>query len=183
MGLTGAPASFSKLMEQVMRDLTFVLVYLDDLLCASSSHDAHLDHLRTCFLRLRQFNLKLNIDKSSFAAASVQYLGHTVDASGFTIGEHKFLAVRNFPEPTTPRQVRQFLGLANFFRQLIPEFTKWSGQLSPLTSVSHDWKGGPLPPGPKAAFIALREKLLQRPVVAFPDPNEPFTLALSLIHI
>ena len=127
MGLTGAPASFSKLMGQVMRDLSFILVYLDDLLCASDSHETHLDHLKTCFLRLRQYGLKLNIDKSEFAAGSVQYLGHTVSQQGFTVGEHKFLAIRNFPEPATPRQVRQFLGLANFFRQLIPEFAKWSG--------------------------------------------------------
>ena len=176
MGLTGAPASFCKLMEEVMRGLPQVLLYLDDLLIASASHEEHIQHLRECLLRLRQHGLKLNPEKSSFAANSVQYLGHTVSAAGITVGEHKFHAIKNFPEPSTRRRVQQFLGLANFFRHLIPHFQLRAGHLSELLKSDSPWKSGPLPPRAKHAFIALRQALTSNPVVAFPDPNKKFTL-------
>ena len=176
MGLTGAPASFCKLMEDVMKDLEQVLLYLDDLLCASRTHDEHLRELRQCLVRLRKVGLKINPEKSEFGSASVEYLGHTVTGEGFTVGEHKFHAIQNFPEPTTVKKVRMFLGLASFFRQLIPSFQADAGHLSALLKPDSTWKSGPLPPRAKHAFISLREKLLQRPVVAFPDTEEPFTL-------
>lgn len=177
MGLTGAPASFSKLMEKVMQGLKFILRYLDDLLAASRTHEEHLKHLREAFMRLRQFNLKINPEKSTFAAPSVEYLGHTVSKDGFTVGEHKFLAIKNFPEPNSKKKVQQFLGLANFFRQLIPNFQQYAGKLSCLVRKDHPWKMGLLPPEARSAFSALRNALLTRPVIAFPDPSKPFVLS------
>ena len=177
MGLTGAPASFSKLMEIVMRDLDFILRYLDDLLAASTSHEEHLQHLRLALSRLRTYGLKINPEKSIFGAASVEYLGHTVSSEGFTVGEHKFAALQDFPEPNSRKKVQQFLGLANFFRQLIPSFQKHAGHLSALLANTHVWKAGPLPPQARLAFHALRKALMARPVVAFPDPAVPFVLA------
>ena len=177
MGLTGAPASFCKLMEKVMAGLPFILRYLDDLLAASKDHPTHLQHLRLALTRLREHNLKINPDKSSFGAGTVEYLGHTVSKSGFTIGDHKFAAIRDFPQPNTKRRVQQFLGLASYFRQLIPGFQKHAGHLSALTTTDNAWKSGPLPPRAALAFSTLRNALLTKPVVAFPQPDKEFTLA------
>ncbi len=177
MGLTGAPASFSRLINKVMHGLNFILRYLDDLLAASRDHPTHLRHLREALTRLRQFGLKINPDKSTFGAPEVEYLGHTVSRKGFTVGEHKFAAIRDFPPPTSKKAVQQFLGLANFFRQLIPRFQAYAGHLSALVPPSHPWKCGPLPPAADAAFKELKAALLTRPVVTFPQPDRPFTLA------
>ena len=177
MGLTGAPASFSKLMEKVMQGLDFILRYLDDLLAASSDHQQHLQHLRAALERLRKFNLKINPQKSTFGAPKVEYLGHSVSGEGFTIGEHKFHAIKEFPPPVTKKKVQQFLGLANFFRQLIPNFQKHAGHLSALLTTDNAWKMGPLPPKAAEAFHTLKNALLTKPVVAFPRPDHPFTLA------
>ncbi len=177
MGLTGAPASFSRLINKVMHGLDFILRYLDDLLAASKDHPTHLRHLREALTRLRQFGLKINPDKSTFGAPEVEYLGHTVSSKGFTVGEHKFAAIRDFPPPSSKKAVQQFLGLANFFRQLIPRFQTFAGHLSALVPPSHPWKCGPLPPAADTAFRELKAALLTRPVVTFPQPNRPFTLA------
>lgn len=177
MGLTGAPASFSKLMEKVMGGMPFILRYLDDILAASTDHQQHLQHLRLALQRLRQFGLKLNPQKSKFGSPQVQYLGHTVSAHGFTIGDHKFHAIKDFPPPTSRKSLQQFIGLANFFRQLLPQYQSHAGILSSLLSPSHPWKGGPLPPAAATAFTTIRDALLTRPVVAFPQPNLPFLLA------
>ena len=177
MGLTGAPASFCKLMEKVMTGMPFILRYLDDLLAASKDHATHLQHLRLALARLRQHNLKINPEKSSFGANSVEYLGHTVSSAGFTIGEHKFAAIRDFPQPNTKRRVQQFLGLASYFRQLIPNFQRNAGHLSALTTTDNAWKSGPLPPRAALAFSTLRNALLTKPIVSFPQPDKEFTLA------
>ena len=177
MGLTGAPASFSKLMEKVMEGLRFILRYLDDLLAASKDHATHLNHLEQVLLRLRRYGLKINPEKSTFGAKTVEYLGHTVSCKGFTIGEHKFRAIKDFPEPASKAAVQQFLGLANYFRQLLPAYQRHVGHLSALLTADQAWKGGPLPPRAKLAFTAIKEALLTKPVVTFPDPALPFTLA------
>ena len=177
MGLTGAPASFSKLMEKVMEGLQFILRYLDDLLAASRDHATHLQHLEQVLTRLRRYGLKINPEKSTFGAKTVEYLGHTVSSKGFTIGEHKFAAIKDFPEPTNKASVQQFLGLANYFRQLLPSYQRHVGHLSALLTANQAWKAGPLPPRARLAFFAIKEALLTRPVVTFPDPSLPFTLA------
>ena len=72
----------------------------------------------------------------------MEYLVHTVSSEGFTVGEHKFAALQDFPEPNSRKKVQQFLGLVNFFRQLIPSFQKHAGHLSALLANTHVWKAG-----------------------------------------
>jgi hypothetical protein len=79
MGLQGSPASFSRLMEYVMRGVAGVLTYIDDVLVHTPNHDDHLTQLEEVFLRLRKYGLKLNMDKTIFGATNVQYLGYTLD--------------------------------------------------------------------------------------------------------
>ncbi len=176
MGLTGAPASFAKLMETVMMDMANVLVYLDDCLACSTTHQKHLTHLRKCLQRLRQYGLTLNIDKSEFGCPSVQYLGHTVSGSGFSVGKANVQAIAEFPEPNTKKKVQQFIGLANFYRQLIPNFALIAGPLNKLAAEASPWTKGPLPADCLKAFHTLRNLLTKEPVVTFPNPNLPFTL-------
>ena len=177
LGLHGAPSTFAKLMSLVMKDLAQAMVYLDDVLCASTDHISHITDLRQCLLRLRQHKLKLNPFKTELGASSVQYLGYTVTKDGITTSDNKHEAIRDFPVPTSKKQIRQFVGLANFYRQLIPGFHKLAGVLTGLTKTLSNYRGGPLPQSAYTAFCKLKQKLCAKPVVAFPNPNLPFTLA------
>ena len=78
MGLMGSPASFSRLMEVVMRDLENVITYIDDCLVHSRTHADHVVHLEAAIKRLRLHGLKLNPDKCTIAVRQLQYLGHTL---------------------------------------------------------------------------------------------------------
>ena len=173
-GLSGAPATFSRLMSTVCEGLLHSIVYLDDVITHSRGHQQHLRHLENFFTRLRQFNLKLNIKKCVFGASSVEYLGFKISGNGIQAGDEKLLAVKNFPVPSNVRQVRQFCGLANYFRNLIPRFSQLQAPLSKLTRKSSGWQQGPLPAAAKAAFERLRQLLVSAPVVAFPNPKKPF---------
>ena len=73
MGLQGSPASFARLIDYVMRGLRGVLTYIDDVLVHTSTQDGHLEQLEEVFLRLRKYNLKLNVAKSEFGSSEVTY--------------------------------------------------------------------------------------------------------------
>ncbi len=176
MGLKSSPSAFTRLMDYVFRDLSNTVVYLDDVLVGSHSFEEHLVHLKECLLRIRQHNLRLKITKCSFAAKEIEYLGYKISKNGIQPGEEKTTALKNFPIPSNVKAIRRFCGLANYFRQFIPNFAAYSGQLSKLTRKDSQWKGGPLPPAALQAFQHLRESLCRKPILAFPVPGLKFLL-------
>jgi hypothetical protein len=176
MGLKSSPSAFTRLMDFVFQELHNTVIYLDDVLVGSRSFPEHLNHLAECFVRIRQNNLRLRIKKCFFAAQEIEYLGYTVSNKGIKPGLEKMAAIRNFPVPTTPKEVRRFCGIANYFRQFVPNFAELSGKLSCLTKKDADWKGGPLPADARAAFEYLKQKLCSAPILAFPAPNSTFQL-------
>ena len=141
MGLQGSPSSFARLIDYVMRDLRGVATYINDVLVHTCDHEAQLKLLEQCLLRFKKYNLKLNVAKSAFGASSVNYLGYTLTGEGIAPGKEKLLAVKEFPPPVSVKQIREFVGLYNYFRFLIPKFAYYSVILTNLTRA----KSGYLP--------------------------------------
>jgi hypothetical protein len=176
MGLKSSPSAFTRLMDFVFRDLPNTVIYLDDVLVGSKTFQDHITHLAECLIRVRKQNMRLKISKCNFANKQVEYLGYTVSNKGIQPGEEKIAALKNFPQPSSVREIRRFCGLANYFRQFIPNFAMYSGKLTALTKTSSSWKGGALPAEAQQAFLALRQRLCTRPILAFPVPGEEFQL-------
>ena len=138
MGLQGSPASFARLIDYVFRGITGVITYIDDVLTHSKGHQDQLMVLEQTLLRLRKYNLKLNPSKSVFGAASVHYLGYNISGEGIRPGEEKMKAIQDFPTPDTPKKIREFVGLANYFRFLLPGFSEHScSRKTTATSPGH----------------------------------------------
>ena len=116
MGLLGCPASFQRLMETVLLNVKNVLVYIDDLLIHTSTHEEHLQVLEKVFQRLEQNHLKVNLDKCFFGNQEVSYLGFTLTPQGIKPGRNKLQAIKDAKPPTNIKMVRSFVGLCNFFR-------------------------------------------------------------------
>ena len=176
MGLQGCPASFARMMDVLFADYDHIVAYIDDLLVHSSTWDEHLLHLTQAFRVLRQHGLKLNLEKCFFGRDKVEYLGHTISARGVTPGMDKTKAIRLAPLPSSVRDVKSFLGLANFFRAYIQDFSKVALPLFELTRQDSPWKSGPLPEGAAKAFRYLQEKLTSAPILAFPTQRGEFHL-------
>ena len=104
-------------MDQVLCGLDFCYVYIDDLLVASSSPEEHKQHLRQIFECLRHYGVIINPHKCVFGVSSVESLGHFV---GIYPLPAKMQAIVDFPQPTSRRQLRTFLGLINFYHRFIP---------------------------------------------------------------
>jgi putative transposase len=171
MGLQGSPASFARLIDYIMRGIREVLTYIDDILVHTRDHASHLESLEKVFLRLRKYGLKLNVAKSIFGASEVTYLGYKITPEGIQPGDEKLKAVSDFPAPNSVRKIREFVGLANYFRFLIPGFARQAGILTNLTKKDSSYSEGELPAHALSAFNYLKNKLVQSPVVAHPKSN------------
>ena len=176
-GLCNAPATFQRLMQKVLGGLggerPFCSVYIDDIIVYSDSVADHLDHLRQVFARLRRVGLKLHPGKCSFARQSVTYLGHVISSQGIAPDPKKVEAVKNFPIPTSVREVRQFLGMASYYRRFIKSFAKIASPLHALTrqDVPFCWTLAC-----QNAFQLLKDAMVSPPVLAYPNFQRSFVL-------
>ena len=129
-GLWNAPAVFQRLMQQILTGLNpsdgpdFVSVYLDDILVFSPSLDDHLKHLGQVLNRLSQAGLKLKPSKCHFLTQQVEYLGHIITPQGIKPNPEREKAVRDFPVPTSLKDVRAFVGLVSYYRRFIKGFAQ-----------------------------------------------------------
>ena len=123
-GLCNAPATFQRLMDCVLAGLQWsnCLVYIDDVIIMGKSFEDHLHNLQQVFDRLHSAGLKLHPAKCHFLQHKVCFLGHIVSADGVAPDPEKTQKVKEWPTPTSPKEIQQFLGLANYYRRFIRDF-------------------------------------------------------------
>ena len=181
IGLRNAPMSFQMLMSQVLKGLNwkFVLCYIDDILVFSSNFDEHISHLSQVFQRLRDANLTLKAEKCSFAVDRVIYLGHVITKNGVEVDISKTEKIRSFPEPKNQKQLKSFLGLANYYKGFVKDFSKICVPLNRLLQKDKKQKFEPGDWTDKCqdAFDTLKNSLTSPPVLGYADMNKPFVLS------
>jgi hypothetical protein len=168
MGLLGCPASFQRLMEQVLRGLGHILIYIDDVLIHTDTHEKHLEAMEQVLMRLHQHHLKINLDKCIFGDCQVSYLGCTLTPEGIELGEAKLKTIRNAAPPDDIKGIRSFMGLCNFFRHPIQDFAIIAAPLFKLTRQDSEYQSGPLTRAALTAFEMLQNQLSKRSALAFP---------------
>ena len=173
MGLQGSVYAFWALVNALTYKLEASHAYMDDLLTASKGGDHHLQDLEKLFRRVIQHKLTLNVEKCEFFQKELQYLGFEVGGQGVRPGKPKVELLQKCPPPESITQVKQFLGLGNFFYRFYP-FQKEAKHLSVLTRKDSGWKGGTLPPRALKAFNNIKAMLISRPLLRYPDYSKPF---------
>ncbi len=196
-GITGAPATFQRLMEKAVGDMHLlqVIVYLDDIIVFGRTLEEHEERLLKVLDRLRECGLKVSIDKCQFCQSQVRYVGHIVSAAGVSPDPAKIEAVTRWKMPTDLRSLRSFLGFCGFYRRFIKGY---SSIVRPLTELT---KGYPPTSGHNkkakngtqyfkesepfgerwddactSAFHKIIHSLTHAPVLAFADPTKPYIL-------
>ena len=132
-GLTNAPSVFMAAMHEMLQDLPFCVVYLDDILVFSKTPEEHVAHVEAVLARLEANKYYAKLSKCDFFKSEVKFLGHVVTAEGVKPDPKKVEVVQNWPRPVTVSDVRSFLGLANYFRKYIQDYSKIAGPLTNLT--------------------------------------------------
>ena len=170
-GLAQAPVYFQALINKVLKGLhKFAVAYLDDIIIFSKNEEEHLEHLRIIFQRLKEAGLKLKRSKCDFMKTQIQYL---ISSSGIQPLPEKLGSIKNIPAPRSPKEVKQFLGLAGYYHKFVPRFSDLSRPLTRLTrkDVLFEWTKEC-----QACFELLKETLCTHPILWYPDPNRSYVL-------
>lgn len=174
-GLKNAPATFQRVMDHVLRDLIGVccLVYMDDIIVFSTSLQEHIEKLRKIFAALEKVNLKIQLDKSEFLQKQVAFLGHVVTNRGVSPNPDKIEAIKNWPLPRNPKEIKGFLGILGYYRRFIRDFAKIT---KPLTAQLR--KGEKIEHTTEfvKTFEFCKTLLVHSDVLQYPDFEKPFTL-------
>ncbi|BHF63889.1 hypothetical protein SprV_0200688400 [Sparganum proliferum] len=174
-------AVFSKIdlrfIDHVLRGLPFVYAYIDDLLVASRNEEEHKEHLALVFDRLYKSGVVINPSKCVLGVPSLEFLGHQVDSEGLRPLPSKVDAVRNFPPPTSKRQLQRFLGMVNFYRRFL---FNCADLMLPLTNLLSGPKG-PLELRGHAltAFERIKTSLADATLLTHPAPEAPLSLMVD----
>ena len=181
-GLCNAPSTFERLMERVLRGLQWhqCLLYLDDVIIYSVSFLDHVTQIRNVFDRFREAGLRMKAKKCSLFQTSVEYLGHVVGQDGVSTTEDKVEKVRDWPTPTTPTEVRQFVGLTSYYRRFMKDYAKKAKPLHRLTEKDREfiWTEEC-----ENSFRLLKQTLVTAPVLAYPDPTLSFILDVDACNV
>ncbi|KAJ8023192.1 hypothetical protein HOLleu_38300 [Holothuria leucospilota] len=175
-GMKNSSACFQRLVDNVLRECSeFSKAYIDDIIIFSKTWEEHLNHLAAVLGRLRAAGLTVKPDKCKVAETSVPYLGYVIGNGKVGPEECKVKAIVNCPTPITKTDVRAFLGLAGYYRKLIPSFAQIA---SPLTDLTKKSKPNAITWSDECdqAFTTLKNIIKSKPVLQSPDFEKPFIL-------
>ncbi|GJR20173.1 putative reverse transcriptase domain-containing protein [Tanacetum coccineum] len=172
-GLTNAPAVFMDLMNRVCKPYLdkFVIVFIDDILIYSKNKKEHEEHLKMILELLKKEELYAKFSKCEFWIPKVQFLGHVIDSEGIHVDPAKIESIKDWTSPKSPTEIRQFLGLAGYYRRFIEGFSKIAKPMTKLTQKKIKFEWGDKQ---EAAFQLLKQKLCSAPILALPEGSEDF---------
>ncbi|GJS74752.1 putative reverse transcriptase domain-containing protein, partial [Tanacetum coccineum] len=133
----------------------------------------HEEHLKIILGLLKKEKLYAKFSKCDFWLDSVQFLGHVIDSEGIHVDPSKIKAIKNWDVPTTPTEVRQFMGLAGYYRRFIEGFSLIAKPLTKLTQKNKKYEWGE---DEEEAFQMLKQKLFSAPILALPEGSEDFVV-------
>lgn len=171
-GLANAPSTFQRYINWTLRDFLddFVTAYIDDILIfTDGTLKEHRRHVRTVLQRLRDAGLQIDIDKSEFEVKSTKYLGFIIEAGkGIQMDPAKIRAIQEWQAPSSVKEVRQFLGFANFYRQFIHNY---SAIVRPLTNLTQKGIAFLWDETAERAFQSLKNLFVTEPALVPFDPE------------
>ena len=180
-GLCNGRPNFQRLMQNCLGELnlTYCLIYLDDVIVFSKMPEEHLWRMCLVFNCLHEQGLKLKPSKCDVFKSEINYLAHHVSWKGVLPSKKNLESIAQCPPPDTYTKVKSFMGLVGHYRCFIKGFAKIAAPLYDLTSGDNkDKKSEQVDLSPEAheAFNHLKAVCLQAPILAFPDFNKPFLL-------
>ena len=158
-------------MTGILKDFNFTIAYLGDIIIFSKTPQEHLLHIRMVFKKLKSANLSMKKSKCSFFSKEIQYLGHKLSATGIRPLPAKTHTIQHMKPPTTPKQVRAFLGLVRYYRKFIKGFAKKVKPLTLLTRQQVKFEGTPVH---HTTFLHLNEAIVQAPILHYLNPDKKY---------
>ena len=160
-------------------NLTYILIYLDDVIVFSRTEEEHLTQLRAVFERFREHGLKLKPSKCHFLRKEIAFLGHKVSEEGMKPGDEGLRGIAEMAPPRNYTEIWRFLSATRFFWHFIKNYTHIARPLNDLLEgEASKWKTQLVDLSPEAveAFNLLKTKCVTALVLAFANFEKPFFL-------
>ena len=172
MGISSAPDIFQAVMMEILHDLDYCRVYIDDILIVSDgTFEDHMEKLHTVLTRIENSGFRANARKCFFARTELEYLGYWLTRNGMQPQPKKVEAICRLAAPQNRRQLRHFLGMVNFYRDMWRRRSHLIAPLSALTSKDVPWKWGE---EQQQAFEEIKRVVSRETLLAFPQFDKPF---------
>ncbi|UYV64680.1 K02A2.6-like, partial [Cordylochernes scorpioides] len=181
-GLKNAASTFQRIIQHILGELLWkgTCSFQDDILVYTKTWQEHIELLSKVFDKLRQYNMKLKLSKCIFGRTEVKYLGHIISHNQLKPDPGKVKSIQDFPRPDTVKKVHQFMGLANYYRKFVKDFSKISFPLVRLTRKNQPfiWNEEV-----EESFAKLKMALSTKPVLAIYNPDYPLNLSSKSCNI
>ena len=167
------PAYFQELMKGVLKDYSFAIAYLDDIVIFSRMAEEHPGCFKQIFEKLQNAHLLMKLSKCHFFTKEIQYLRHILSTKGIRPLPSVTQAINNMHPTKTAKQVCALLGLIGYYRKFIKNFAKMA---KPLTLLTHQKAKFEWTPVHHTTFLTLKESVTQAPVLCYLDPTKQYTV-------
>ncbi|GJW50404.1 putative reverse transcriptase domain-containing protein [Tanacetum coccineum] len=149
----------------------FMIVFIDDILIYSKNKQEHKEHLKLILKLLKKEELYAKFSKCEFWIPKVHFLSHVINSQGIHVDPAKIESIKDWASPKTPMEIRQFLGLAGYYRRFIEGFSKITKPMTKLTlkKVMFVWGNKQ-----EAAFQLLKQKFCSVPIMALLERSDDF---------
>lgn len=174
-GLSTSSAALVRCLDAISNEELdeFILLYVDDMVCQSSTYEQHLQQLGKIFEMFEKSGMTINITKSIFCRQSIPFLGYTLTTRGIKANDEKVKCIQDFPSPKSSKQVKAFIGLVNFYNKFIEKYSDLVHPLLHLTSKKTKFHWSEREEG---AFKAIKRAFLRENYLEYPDVNKEFFL-------
>ena len=175
-GMCNSPATFQSMMDAIFSDMidgSIVIIYMDDIFIFAPDELTLTENTKRVLTRLRENDLFLKPAKCEFNKTKVEYLGMVIEEGKISMDTGKLKGIRDWPTPTTVKQVRGFLGFGNFYRQFIWHFSELAKPLNDLLKKDQkfNWTEDC-----QRSFDELKKRFTEEPVLMMPDQTKPFQI-------
>ena len=176
-GVKGGPATFQRLMTNLLGQYSsFIVVYIDDICVYSNKWEDHLLHIKILLDIMRDANITLNLGKCVFANAEITFLGFVIGRGRLLPKDRNIKAIKSLPTPTCKRDIQKILGVVGYFRRFVPNFSSIS---EPLTNLLHKNVKFNWSKECNDAFDLLKAIMCNPPVLKLPNFDKSFKLAID----
>ena len=175
-GMKNAPATFQRMVNKLVRDIDGCEGYIDDVVIFSDNWSDHICQIERFFQIMREAKLTINLVRSEFGKATVEYLGHIVGQGQVGPLDAKIQTIAKFPIPTSRKELARFLGMAGYYRNFCLNFSDIAAPLTNLLSkkVKFVWTDDC-----QMAFDKVRLLFQKSPVLKSPGYERPFKLIID----
>jgi len=173
-GIASSPAIFQAFMDNMLNGIPMTGSYIDDGLCSAKSDEAHLQTLKTILQIMREHKYYLSRNKCEFLKSTINFFGHVTTSDRIRTDPQKVAAIQAIQRSRNVSELKSFLGLVNFYRNVVPFFSDVCVPLYNLTKLSTEWKWSSQC---QQAFDEVKRALSTSETLVHFDPTAPIGIS------